>query len=55
MQLIRLGQEFLGYSGQIEESIRRAKSSLDELSVLALGGTAVGTGIRCKKGFQIRS
>ena len=49
---IRLSQEFLGYSGQIEESIRRAKSSLDELSVLALGGTAVGTGIGMQKGFS---
>ena len=49
---IRLGQEFLGYSGQIEESIRRAKNSLGELSILALGGTAVGTGIGMQKGFS---
>ena len=49
---IRLGQEFLGYAGQIEESIRRAESALSELSVLALGGTAVGTGIGMKKGFS---
>ena len=49
---IRLGQEFLGYSGQIEESIKRAKISLKELSVLALGGTAVGTGIGMQKGFS---
>ena len=49
---IRLGQEFLGYAGQIEESIKRAESALSELSVLALGGTAVGTGIGMKKGFS---
>ena len=42
---IRLGQEFLGYSGQIKLAISRAKKALDELKVLALGGTAVGTGI----------
>ena len=49
---IRLGQEFLGYVGQIEESIKRAESALSELSVLALGGTAVGTGIGMQKGFS---
>jgi fumarate hydratase class II len=49
---IRLGQEFLGYSGQIDESIKRAKNSLSELSILALGGTAVGTGIGMQKGFS---
>ena len=49
---IRLGQEFLGYAGQIEESIKRAKKSLEELSILALGGTAVGTGIGMQKGFS---
>ena len=42
---IRLGQEFKGYTGQLQNSIRRIQSALDELSVLALGGTAVGTGI----------
>ncbi len=42
---IRLGQEFKGYTGQIKNSIRKIKSALEELSVLALGGTAVGTGI----------
>ena len=42
---IRLGQEFLGYKGQINHSIIRAKKALEELSALALGGTAVGTGI----------
>ena len=42
---IRLGQEFRGYAGQVEESIRRAHGAIDELSVVPLGGTAVGTGI----------
>lgn len=42
---IRLGQEFRGYAGQIEESIRRAQDAIEELAKLPLGGTAVGTGI----------
>jgi fumarate hydratase class II len=42
---IRLGQEFKGYAGQIEESIRRAEAAIDELSRVPLGGTAVGTGL----------
>jgi fumarate hydratase class II len=42
---IRLGQEFKGYAGQVEESIRRAGAAIDELARIPLGGTAVGTGI----------
>ena len=42
---IRLGQEFKGYAGQIEESIRRARGAIDELTRIPLGGTAVGTGL----------
>src|SRR5207247_9756484 len=42
---IRLGQEFKGYAGQVEESIRRARGAIDELSRLPLGGTAAGTGL----------
>ena len=42
---IRLGQEFKGYAGQIEESLRRAHGAIDELSRVPLGGTAVGTGL----------
>jgi fumarate hydratase class II len=42
---IRLGQEFKGYAGQIEESIRRAEAAIDELARIPLGGTAVGTGL----------
>jgi fumarate hydratase class II len=42
---IRLGQEFRGYAGQVEEAIRRVQSARDELLTVPLGGTAVGTGI----------
>jgi fumarate hydratase class II len=42
---IRLGQEFKGYAGQVEESVRRARAAVDELSRVPLGGTAVGTGL----------
>jgi fumarate hydratase class II len=42
---IRLGQEFKGYAGQIEESIRRARAAVGELTSVPLGGTAVGTGL----------
>ena len=42
---IRLGQEFRGYAGQVEEAIRRAAAARDELIAVPLGGTAVGTGI----------
>src|SRR5947209_13263208 len=42
---IRLGQEFKGYAGQVEESIRRARGAVDELTSVPLGGTAVGTGL----------
>jgi fumarate hydratase class II len=42
---IRLGQEFKGYAGQVEESIRRLEAAVDELVKVPLGGTAVGTGL----------
>jgi fumarate hydratase class II len=48
---IRLGQEFKGYAGQMEESIRRAKAAVDELARIPLGGTAVGTGINTHPQF----
>src|SRR2546428_12409797 len=50
---IRLGQEFRGYTGQLEESIRRARSAQDELVVVPLGGTAVGTGINAHPGYAV--
>src|SRR5215469_9002587 len=49
---IRLGQEFLGYSGQVERGIARAKAAIAELSEVALGGTAVGTGINTHPQFS---
>jgi len=48
---LTLGQEFSGYATQIKYGIVRVKSCLPHLSQLAQGGTAVGTGINCKKGF----
>lgn len=48
---ITLGQEFSGYKTQIEYGIERVKSSLTRVYFLAQGGTAVGTGLNCKKGF----
>ncbi len=51
---IRLGQEFLGYAGQIEYGLERVQRGLDELAVLPLGGTAVGTGIGMHPEFAER-
>ncbi|HYH91553.1 MAG TPA: class II fumarate hydratase [Candidatus Saccharimonadales bacterium] len=48
---VRLGQEFRGYAGQIEEAIRRARTAQDELLAVPLGGTAVGTGINAHPAF----
>jgi fumarate hydratase class II len=48
---VTLGQEFSGYAKQIEYGIERIQSCLPRLSQLAQGGTAVGTGLNCKKGF----
>jgi fumarate hydratase class II len=52
---IRLGQEFRGYAGQVEEAIRRAQAARDELLSLPLGGTAVGTGINSHPEFAARA
>ena len=49
---IRLGQEFLGYAGQIERGITRANHAVKELSEIALGGTAVGTGVNSHPQFS---
>ena len=48
---VRLGQEFTGYTGQVEESVRRAGQALADLREVALGGTAVGTGINAHPKF----
>ncbi|MGH2474399.1 MAG: class II fumarate hydratase, partial [Candidatus Limnocylindrales bacterium] len=52
---IRLGQEFRGYAGQVEASIRRAQTARDELLTVPLGGTAVGTGINAHPEFAART
>ena len=48
---IRLGQEFSGYARQVELSIDRVRKAIDGLNELALGGTAVGTGLNVPRGF----
>ncbi len=52
---IRLGQEFRGYAGQVEEAIRRARAAQAELLSVPLGGTAVGTGINTHPEFALRT
>jgi len=49
---ITLGQEFSGYASQLEHGISALKNTLSHLSELALGGTAVGTGINTPKGYS---
>src|SRR4030081_2254827 len=51
---IRLGQEFLGYAGQVERSINRVRLVAEELAELPLGGTAVGTGVNAHPEFAQR-
>jgi fumarate hydratase class II len=51
---IRLGQEFLGYAGQVERGVRRLRRAQEELSEVALGGTAVGTGVNTHPEFASR-
>ena len=48
---LTLGQEFSGYVSQIDHGIRALKNTLPHLAELALGGTAVGTGINAPKGY----
>jgi fumarate hydratase class II len=48
---VRLGQEFGGYARQVELAAARCRSASAELSELALGGTATGTGINTRPGF----
>jgi len=48
---IRLGQEFGGYAAQVRKSAERVRAALPGLEELALGGTAVGTGINAPPGF----
>jgi fumarate hydratase class II len=48
---VRLGQEISGWAFQVEQSIERIESCLPRLAKLAIGGTAVGTGINAPKDF----
>ncbi len=50
---LTLGQEFSGYVQQIKNSVRAIKNSLESVKELALGGTAVGTGLNTPKGYDI--
>ncbi len=49
---ITLGQEFSGYHSQLSKCIKRIEIALEEIYFLAQGGTAVGTGLNTKKGFD---
>ena len=51
---IRLGQEFAGYAGQIERGVARLEAAKERLSEVALGGTAVGTGVNTHPEFAAR-
>ena len=51
---IRLGQEFSGYASQVEHGVRRLVQAGDALAELAIGGTAVGTGINTHAEFPQR-
>ncbi len=51
---VRLGQEFGGYARQIELGIQRIKQAQEALSEVALGGTAVGTGLNCHPKFSAK-
>ncbi len=51
---IRLGQEFQGFAGQIERGIQRVRKAQQDLAEVALGGTAVGTGVNTHPEFAQR-
>ena len=50
---LTLGQEFSGYAAQLAYGIERVEATLPRLKLLAQGGTAVGTGLNTKKGFDV--
>ncbi|HUH71532.1 MAG TPA: class II fumarate hydratase [Mycobacterium sp.] len=51
---VTLGQEFSGYARQIEAGIERVRATLPRLGELAIGGTAVGTGLNAPEGFGVQ-
>jgi fumarate hydratase class II len=52
---VRLGQEFRGHAGQVERGIRRVLSAREGLREVALGGTAVGTGVNTHPNFASKA
>ncbi len=50
---LTLGQEFSGYVSQLDHGLKALKHTLEHLSELALGGTAVGTGLNTPKGYDV--
>ena len=50
---LTLGQEFSGYVSQLDHGLKALNNTLDHLSELALGGTAVGTGLNTPKGYDV--
>ena len=50
---LTLGQEFSGYVSQLEHGLKALKNTLPHLAELALGGTAVGTGLNAPKGYDV--
>jgi fumarate hydratase class II len=50
---LTLGQEFSGYVSQLDHGLRALKNTLPHLAELALGGTAVGTGLNTPKGYDV--
>ncbi|QEK52344.1 class II fumarate hydratase [Pedobacter aquae] len=50
---LTLGQEFSGYAQQLTNSIKTVKQALEAVKELALGGTAVGTGLNTPKGYDV--
>lgn len=50
---LTVGQEFSGYVSQLDHGLKALKNTLEHLSELALGGTAVGTGLNTPKGYDI--
>jgi len=52
---VTLGQEFGGYQRQVVLGIKRLRNALDSVEELALGGTAVGSGLNCPPGFAPRT
>lgn len=49
---LTLGQEFSGYVGMLDDGLHSLQEALEGLYPLAIGGTAVGTGINCQEGFD---